>query len=235
MSGHDRKLQDLVQAQGRSLIFIPSNPQYLQHPSAVLDNGLHPDGRTVFALTRGLDDFTVAADERDRSLLRLRVLGLYNKSPRQRYVAWLERVREVSGPSVRLTMQARPPAALTSFRVVFTVGNRRLSWPLDTTRLSQLPLEIGPDGPVLLGQGPPLVETGSVTDQALKREIESAGPGAMNIALLGRRANGREHLVEEDRIAYRPGAGSVSVLAPDGLVARQGRADDPALQLRLAP
>jgi hypothetical protein len=79
------------------------------------------------------------------------------------------------------------------------------------------------------------VETGPVTDQALKPEIESAGPGAMNVALLGRKGTGRERLVEEDRIAYRPTAGGVSVLAPDGLVARLGRAGDPALQLRLAP
>ena len=235
MSRHDRRLEDLLAAQGRALVFIPSNPPYLQHPSAVLDNGLKPDGRTVFALTRGVDDFTVADDQPGRALLRLRVLGLYNKSPKVRYVAWLERVREVRGATVPLTLQARPPAGLSSFRVLFTVGDRRLSWNLDPTRINQLQLQLTAAGPQLVGQGPPLVETGPVPDQALKREIESAGPGALVVTLLARRANGREREVEQDKIAYRPEGSGVAVLAPDGLVARQGKGDDPALQIRTAP
>ncbi|HSP36127.1 MAG TPA: glycosyltransferase family 39 protein [Frankiaceae bacterium] len=234
MSGHDRRLEDLVQAQGRSLIFIPTNPQFLQHPSAVLDNGLTPGGRTLFALTRGTDDFAVVDAEPGRSLLRLRVLGLYNKGPKVRYVTWLERMREVRGPSVPLTMQARPPAWVTSFRVIFTVGQRRLSWQLDPTRLSQLELRMTPNGPELPGQGPPLVETGPVADQAIKRDIESAAPGALTVTLLGQRGTGREAPVESDRIAYRQEGSDVAVLAPDGLVARQGRLDDPALQIRTA-
>jgi 4-amino-4-deoxy-L-arabinose transferase-like glycosyltransferase len=235
MSRHDRQLEDLLAAQGRSLVFVPTNPPYLQHPSAVLDNGLRPDGRSVFALTRGTDDFAVVANQPGRTLLRLRVLGLYNKSPKRPFVVWLERVREVRGESVPLTLQARPPVALSSFRVMFTVGDRRLSWNLDPGRLNQLQLQVTAAGPQLVGQGPPLVETGPVADQTLKREIESAGPGALVVTLLGRRAGGREREVEQDKLAFEPDGNGVAVLAPDGLVARQGRADDPALQIRTAP
>lgn len=234
MSGHDGQLEDLLEAQGRSLVFIPTNPPYLQHPSAVLDNGLRPDGRTVFALTRGVDDFSVVAHQPGRTLLRLRVLGLYNKGPNRRYVVWLERVRAVGGASVPLTLQARPSAGLSAFRVMFTVGDRRLSWNLDPTRLSQLELAMTAAGPQLVGQGPPLVETGAVTDQTLKPEIESSPPGLLVVTLLGSRAGGREREVEQDKIAYRPDGAGVAVLAPDGLVARQGRLDDPALQIRTA-
>jgi hypothetical protein len=235
MTGHDRRLDQLVRAQGQSLIFIPGTPQYLQHPSAVIDNGLRPDGRTVFALTRGVADFTVVADNPGRALLRLRVLGLYNKGPRVRYVAWLERLREAQGTDVPLSLTARPSKGATTFRVMFTVGDRRISWPLDPARISQLDLRLGASGPELLGQGPPLVETGPVADQSLKREIESAPPGAMVVTLLARKGPGKERLIEEDRLAFRPQGTGISVLAPDGLVARQGRLDDPALQLRLAP
>lgn len=235
MSRHDRRLDDLLAAQGRSLVFIPTSPPFLQHPSAVLDNGLTPNGRTVFALTRGVDDFTVLADQPGRSVLRLRVLGLYNKGPKNRYVAWLERVRELRGPTVPLTLQARPAAGLTSFRVMFTVGDRRLSWQLDPSALTQHALRLGPDGPVLVAEGPPLVETGPVADKFLRPEIESAGPGQLVVTLLGQRGNGRERLIEQDKIAYRPDGAGVAVLAPDGLVARQGTLDDPALQIRTVP
>jgi hypothetical protein len=237
MSGHDRRLDDLVRAQGRALIFDPINPAYLQHPSAVLDNGLTPDGRTVFAVTRGVDDFAVVANQPGRTLLRLRVLGLYNKSPGKRYVAWLERLQPTQAPAVRLSLQARPPVGARDFRVMFTIGNRRLSWQLDPAHLSQLELEMTPTGPQLVGQGPPLVETAPVTDEALKPEISSAGPGLLVATLLAHRGDGRrERLVEQDKLAYRVDpSGQVSMLSPDGLVARQGRLDDPALQLRLVP
>jgi hypothetical protein len=236
MSRHDRRLEAMVAAQGRALIFVPTNPPYLQHPSAVLDNGLAPDGRTVYALTRGVDDFRVVAHQPDRALLRLRVLGLYNKGPNYRYVAWLERLRQARADAVRLSLQARPPVGATSVRVVFTVGDRRLSWQLDPARLSQLQVRLTAAGPDLIGQGPPLVETGPVADEALRPEISFADPGALTVTMLARWGPGRERLLEQDRIAYRPEAGgAVSVLAPDGLVARQGRGVDPAIQLSLLP
>jgi 4-amino-4-deoxy-L-arabinose transferase-like glycosyltransferase len=235
MSDHDRRLAELVRAQGQALIFLPSSPPYLQHPSAVLDNGQRPGDRSVYALTRGTDDFAVIAGNPDRALLRLRMLGLYNKSPAWPYVAWLERVREARGPSVPLSLQARAPVGVTTVRVVFTVGAQRLSWFLDPARISQLQLRVTPAGPELVGQGPPRVESGPVPDKVLKPEIESAAPGAMVVTLLAARADGRERLVEQDRIAYRPSNSGVDVLGPDGLVARQGRMADPALQLRLSP
>ena len=174
-------------------------------------------------------------DQPGRSVLRLRVLGLYNKSPKHRYLVWLERVREVRGATVPLSLQARPPAGLSSFRIMFTVGDRRLSWNLDPARVDQLQLDLTAAGPQLAGQGPPLVETGPVTDKVLKHEIESAGPGALVVTLLGSRADGREREVEQDKIAYRPDAAGVAVLAPDGFVARQGKLDDPALRIRTLP
>ena len=69
----------------------------------------------------------------------------------------------------------------------------------------------------------------------LKPDIESAGPGALVVTLLARPGAGKEGMVEQDRLAYRTVPGGVQVLAPDGLVARQGGLADPALQLRLAP
>jgi hypothetical protein len=164
----------------------------------------------------------------------LRVLGQYNRGPDVRYVAWLERLREASGPAVPLNLTARPPGGARSFRIMFTVGDRRLSWQLDPAATSHLELRVTSAGPELVGQGPPLVETEPVRDEALKPEISSAGPGALVVTLLAAGASGRERLMEQDKIAYRPDPGNrVSVLGPDGLVARQGRLDDPALQLGL--
>jgi hypothetical protein len=233
MSRHDRRLHDLLAAQGRSLVFLTSNPPYLQHPSAVLDNGLKPDGKTVFALTRGLDDFAVVADQPGRELLRLRILGAYNRGPRVQYVAWLERLREVRGQTVPLVLQARPPAGTSGFRVVFTLGVRRYSWQLDPTRLSQLSLHLTASGPQLVGLGPPHVEIRRPVNAMLERE--TYGPGSVVISLYAHRAGGRERSIEQDKIAYRPEGNAVAVLAPDGLVARQGKLGDPALQIRTAP
>jgi hypothetical protein len=98
-----------------------------------------------------------------------------------------------------------------------------------------LSVVVGPGGPTLPGQGAPFVETGPVLDKGLRPEIGSAPPGALVVTLLGRTGTGKERLLEQDKIAYQSVAGAVSVLAPDGPVARQGRLDDPALQLRLVP
>ncbi len=233
MTDHDQRLDDLVTSQGRALIFIPTTPPFLQHPSAVIDNGLRPGGRTVFALTRGPQDFDVVAAEPDRALLRLRVLGQYNQGPKRPYVAWLERLRPVRGPQVPLSLDARPVGpAVPGYRVMFTVGDRRLSWQLDPAQYSSRQVRLTAAGPELVGQGPPLVETGRVTDRQIAPYVESAPPGALVVTLLARLPNGRERVVEQDRIAYRPTAGGgVEALVPDGLVARQGRGEPPALQL----
>ncbi len=238
MTSHDTALKRMLSAQGDSVVFIPTNPPFLQHPSAVLDNGACggpacPDGRTVFALTTGADDFTVVGDNPRRSLLRLRILGAYNRTPKARYVAWLERLREVTAPEVPLTATVRVPA-FPSARLVLTVGDRRLSWPLPVGTTSTLAVRLTPTGPEIPALGPPLVETGPVLDAKLKPEIESVVPGALVATVLGRVPTGREVLVETDRIAVRTDGTGVAVLAPDGLVERQGRGGDPALQLRLA-
>jgi hypothetical protein len=237
MSSHDDALDHVLAAQGNSVVFVPTNPQFLQHPSAVLDNGACdgqgcPDGRTVFALTTGVDDFTVVRDNPGRALLRLRILGAYNRTPDTRYVAWLERLREVDAPEVPLMATVRVPA-FPSARLVLTVGDRRLSWALPVGTTSNLAVRLTPGGPEIPALGPPLVETGPVRDPVLKPEIESATPGALVATVLVAAPSGRELLVEGDRIAVRTDATGVSVLAPDGLVARQGRGQDPALQLRL--
>lgn len=234
MSDNERGLNDLVTAQGRSLIFIPTNPQFLQHPSTVIDNGLRPGGRTVFALTRGLEDFDVVAADRTRSLLRLRLLGLYNKSPEQVYVAWLERLRSARGPDVPLRLAAYPPGGPhTGYRVLFTVGDRRLSWQLNPTGFSSRQVRLTASGPDLVGGGPPQVESGPVPDEQLRPYIESSRPGELMVSLLARLPNGKERLVEQDRLAYRPTAEGVEALAPDGFVARRGKGGPPALQLSL--
>ena len=207
MSGHDRKLEDLVQSQGRSLIFLPSNPPYLQHPSAVLDNGLRPDGRTVFALTRGVARLPGVADEPGRSLLRLRVLGLYNKSPRSalRGVARAG-PRAGRGPGGAAD-DAGAAGRRDSRRSACCSPSATGACPGRSTRPGSRSCRScsGPDGPTLPGQGAPIVETGPVPDPALKPEIESAAPGALVVTLLGRKGTGRERLLEQDRIAYRPG------------------------------
>jgi hypothetical protein len=134
LSADNAQLAQAVSNQGRSLVFVDTYPSYLQHPTSVISNRFPVGGKTVFALARGRDDFSVLRRFPGRALYRLRLLGEYGKLPHSRYGAQLEHVHLVSGPALTLTFHVTLPARVSVGRLEVLTGRARHSWVLRGSR-----------------------------------------------------------------------------------------------------
>ncbi len=128
------QLARAVSDRGRALVFVDTYPSYLQHPTSVIANNFPVGGRTVFALPRGGDDFSVLRSFPGRALYRLRLLGEYGKLPHARYGAQLEHVHLVRGRTLTFTLSVRLPARVSAGTVEVLAGRVRYHWVLRGSR-----------------------------------------------------------------------------------------------------
>lgn len=219
-------LDKTVAAQGRSLMFVSEYPSYLQHPTAVISNATPPGGRTVYALQRGSDDFTVLRSYPGRPLYRLRLLGEYGQRPNKNFGARIEQLRVVSAPTLAFDLGVKVPDAVQSARVVVSVGKQQRSLPLAPNSVSQLHLTISA-GPT------------KATAQGSQLALDNVSPGSdgqATVTLFVARNHGRDTVLDRQRFAVeQTGAGqSLRAIAPSRLVKVLGPDPAPAMTLQLA-
>jgi 4-amino-4-deoxy-L-arabinose transferase-like glycosyltransferase len=131
---------------GRSLVFVDTYPNYLQHPTSVISDASPPDGRTVYALDSGAANFAVRASYPGRPIYRLQLLGEYGKHAHRGYGAALDRVELLQGPAVTLVVSSLLPNGVRGARLLVTVGDAHCSWSLNQGQPLRITLKAGRSG-----------------------------------------------------------------------------------------
>jgi hypothetical protein len=207
LNADNTTLARAVAAQGRSLVYVDTYPDYLGHPTTVISNKYPVGGRTVFALARGGDDFRVLHAFPGRGLFRLRLLGEYDKRPHSFYGAQLERVSLVRGRSITLGFRVNLPARFRTGRLEVVAGGLRHSWTLRPS-----------------GKGPFsfVVRPGAIVGRASYGELTAS------VTTTARRPRVLDHL----RIGLSRGRdGGFFALVPAGVVTELGPLPPPPLSV----
>ena len=212
LNADNSQLASAIARQGKSVMFIKTYPNYLQHPTSVIANAFPIGGRTVFALMRGSDDFQVVANYPGRQLYRLRLLGEYGKRPHAGFGAQLQRLHIVSGAGLALGVTITLPRTVASARLQITIDGRRQMWTLTPHRSNRISL------PLTAGSG---------AFAAL-----SAGDTTAHISVFGRTAHGRaERLLDQQDLPLLQTDGQLQALAPTGAITELGPMPAPPLSL----
>lgn len=258
LTDHDKDLRAMVAGlPGRPLVFVAASPAFLGHPSPVTANGPDLDGRQLYAIARGVDDLTVAADHPDRPAYLLRLATAYNRSPSSPSAARLERLAVRAGGQVEVTVAvgARSVSGpVRSARLVVTAGSHRLTVPVDPRAASAFTLTVDADGldPADLtpsGGG----DTAEPDSPTVTASAVRGGRGtSITVALLATDTHGRDRTVDRQilpvRLATpaapgtpsapgavtRAGSAAVTVLGSLGRVDEVGAGARPPLSLTLA-
>lgn len=242
LTDHDRDLHAMLTGlPGRSLVFVAASPAFLGHPSPVTANGPDLDGRQLYAIARGVDDLTVAADHRDRSAYLLRMAAAYNRSPSSPSTARLERLAVRSGKQVDVAITIGPRSvtgAVRSARLVFTAGSHRLTVPVDPRAASSFTLTVDADGldPTDLTASTARTPGNPTSPQATASTVRGGRGTSVTVALLATDPYGRERTVDRQILPVRlalSGAPAVTVLGSLGPVDEIGTGTRPPLGLTL--
>ena len=140
---------------GESVVFLP--PTYgpwLNHPFQWLRNAPGFEGPVVYALDLDpANDLAVVEAYPDRSYYRYRYHGEWTTDPDDRVVPVIERVRPVTGPSLRARTRVAVPDRIVSASVSLTTaeGVRRFGYPGDPPAELVVDWTVGPDGVRLVG------------------------------------------------------------------------------------
>jgi 4-amino-4-deoxy-L-arabinose transferase-like glycosyltransferase len=212
-----------VEAQGRSLVFVDTYPNYLQHPSSVVSNSSPPGGTTVYAIDRGGANFAVASAFPSRGLYRLQLLGEYGRTPHKNFGARLEHLGYVTAGAITFVVHATVAGGSGSAELVVVVGDRQVVVPLSPTRPNDLRLLISADTQAA-------TRAGSTT-------IAGAKPtgGSMTLAIRVPESRGGQRTTDQVTVPLmllRPGA--LAAIAPDRLVNELGPLPPPRLTVALA-
>ena len=124
------QLASTIAKVGRSLVFVDTYPNYLQHPTSVISNASPPGGRTVYALNGGAADFKVRRAYPGRQIYHLRLLGEYGKQARSGYGAVLDHVDLLDAPALSFKISGALPRGATQARLLVAVGDQRRTWSL---------------------------------------------------------------------------------------------------------
>ncbi|WP_232292062.1 glycosyltransferase family 39 protein [Frankia sp. QA3] len=254
LTGNDRDLRAMLRRlPERPLVFVAANPAFLGHPTPVTANGPDLDGPVLYAVARGVDDLTVAADHPERQAYLLRLAPAYDRSPGSPSTARVERLAVRAGNRVATTVAVRAgatPPRTRSARLVLTAGRHRLSVPVDPRASTSLTLTVDADGL-------------DVDDVALDDRTRSAHPGAarelparptatvvragrgtsVTVTLYATDRGGRERTVDQQILPVRLAAAraqpergepAVTVLGSVGEIDEVGTGARPPLRVTLA-
>jgi 4-amino-4-deoxy-L-arabinose transferase-like glycosyltransferase len=212
LNADNSQLASAIARQGKSVMFVKTYPNYLQHPTSVIANAMPIGGRTVFALMRGSDDFRVISNYPGRQLYRLRLLGEYGKRPHAGFGAQLQRLHVVSGVDLALGVTVTLPRSVTGGRLQISIDGRHRMWTLAPHRSNRIALRL------TAGQGP--------------LAALPAGGSTAHITLFGQPARGgAERMLDQQDLPLRQSNGQLQALAPTGAVTELGPAPAPALSL----
>jgi hypothetical protein len=255
LTDHDRALHNMLnQLPGRPLVFVAANPKYLGHPTPVTANGPDLDGRVLYAVARGVDDFTVLADHPGRPAYLLRFTPAYDRSPGSPSTARVERLAVRGGDQVLVTIAIgadATPVRTRSAYLLLTVGTRRLSMPVDPRVATTLTLSVDADGldpadiSVAESARPArgAVKPGLV-GQPTVRTVPAGRGTSLSVVLRVTDQDGHEHTVDQQVLPVRrpddeerarwPAQPAVTVLGSVGQIAEVGTGARPPLRVTLA-
>jgi hypothetical protein len=212
-----------VAAQGSSLVFVDTYPNYLQHPSAVVSNSSPPGGTTVYANDRGGADFAVASAFPRRRMYRLQLLGEYGRTPHKNFGARLDHLRYVTAGAISFVVHATVAQGNGSAELVVVIGEQQVVVPLSRTHRNDLRLVISAG-----------MRTATSAGSTTITDVRPTG-GSMTLAIRVLGGRGKRRTIGQVNVPLMlSGPGRLTTIAPDRLLNELGPLPPPRLIVALA-